>query len=64
MIKTLKIIVQVIWALSLVTLGTLIGAAYGWEYHGWLGAVVLGTIGFGVGAFLASSPLAFFQLLN
>ena len=64
MMKTLKIVVQLVWAVSLIALGTLIGAAYGWEYHGGLGAVVLGTIGFGVGALLAASPLTFFQLFH
>jgi hypothetical protein len=62
--RALKIVVQVIWAVSLVTVGTLIGAAHGWAYHGWLGAIVLGTIGFGVGAFLAASPSLFLQLLH
>jgi len=64
MIRAFKIAVQVIWAVSLVAVGTLIGAAHGWTYHGWLGAIVLGTIGFGVGAFLASSPMTFLQLLS
>jgi hypothetical protein len=64
MIKALKIAVQVIWAVSLVALGTTIGALYGWEHHGSLGAGVLGTIGCGVGALIACSPMAFLQLLG
>jgi hypothetical protein len=64
MIRALRIAAQVIWAVSLVAAGTLIGAAHGWAYHGWLGAIVLGTIGFGVGALLASSPLAFLEILS
>jgi hypothetical protein len=61
---TLKIVAQVAWALSLIVLGTLIGASVGWTNHGWPGAVVVGTIGFGVGAFLSSSPSLFLQLLR
>jgi len=62
--RALKIVAQVIWAVSLITLGTWIGAAHGWVYHGWLGAVVLGVVGFGVGASLAASPQLFLQLLH
>lgn len=60
--KTLKFVAQLIFALSIASLGALIGAAHGWTYHGMLGAIVLGTIGFGIGAFLASSPILFLQL--
>lgn len=62
--KTLKFILQLTWALSLACIGALIGAAHGWQRHGWLGAIVLGTIGFGVGAALASSPVLFLQLFQ
>ena len=62
--SALKIVVQVVWAVSMVTLGAWIGAVHGWVYHGWLGAVVLGTVGFGVGALLAISPSLFLQLLG
>lgn len=55
--RALKIVVQVVWAVSLITLGTWMGAAHGWVYHGWLG-------GFGVGASLAASPQLFLQLLH
>ena len=64
MIKALKIIVQVVWAVAMITVGTTIGALYGWEHHGWLGAAVLGTIGFGVRALLAASPMLVLQLLQ
>ena len=64
MIKALKILVQVIWPVALITFGTAVGALYGWEHQGWLGAIVLGTIGLGVGAVVASSPSLFLQLLN
>jgi hypothetical protein len=43
--RALKIVVQVVWAVSMVTFGTWIGAAHGWVYHGWLGAIVLGDAG-------------------
>ena len=62
--RALKIVVQVVWAVSMVTLGTWIGAAHGWVYHGWLGAIVLGTVGFGVGALLAASPSAVLQSMS
>ena len=62
--RALKIVVQVVWAVSMVTLATWIGAAHGWVYHGWLGAMVLGVVGFGVGAFLAASPSLCLQLLR
>jgi hypothetical protein len=62
--KTLKFVAQFIFALFIASLGALIGAAHGWAYHGMLGAVVLGIIGFGIGASLASSPILFLQLLN
>jgi hypothetical protein len=62
--RILKIVLQLVWAISLITMGTWIGVAHGWVYHGWLGATVLGVIGFGVGALLAASPQLFLQLLN
>lgn len=48
----------------MVALGTLIGASYGWAHHGWLGAIVLGTIGFGAGALLAADPLMVLELIG
>jgi hypothetical protein len=62
--KAFKIVVQLLWAVSLITVGTLFGATFGWEQHGWLGASVLGAIGFGVGAAFAASPMFFLQLLH
>jgi hypothetical protein len=60
--KILKVVAQLIFTITLAGLGALIGAAHGWTYHGMLGAIVLGTIGFGVGVFLSSSPTLFLQL--
>ena len=62
--RILKIVLQLVWATSLITMGTWIGVAHGWAYHGWLGATVLGVIGFGAGAFLAASPQLLLQLLK
>jgi uncharacterized membrane protein YeaQ/YmgE (transglycosylase-associated protein family) len=61
LIKALKILVQAIWTASLIILGTTAGTLHGWEHHGWLGAIVLGTVGLGVGAFVACSPSLLFQ---
>jgi hypothetical protein len=62
--KTLKVLAQGIWALSMLALGTLVGVSVGWTNHGWSGAIVTGIIGFAVGAFFAASPSLFFQLLR
>ncbi len=59
--KTLTIVAQVAWALLLIGLGTTIGAFVGWTNHGWSGAIVVGAIGFAVGAFFAVSPSGFLQ---
>jgi hypothetical protein len=64
MIKAMKIAVQLIWAISLITLGTSVGAIYGWEQHGWSGAIVVGMVGFGIGSVFAASPLFLFQFLR
>jgi len=64
MLKTLKFVSQVIWAVGMVLLGTAIGAIYGWHQHGWVGAVALGFVGLCVGAFLAASPMLVLQLLS
>ena len=62
--RALTFAVHVVWAVSIVTLGTWIGAAHGWVYHGWLGAIALGGVGFGVGALLAASPSAVLQSMS
>jgi hypothetical protein len=64
MFNLAKFVAKVVWIVCLLALGTLIGVAHGWARHGWQGAIVLGCVGFGVGAFLATSPLAFLQLLG
>lgn len=64
MIKTLKIAIQIMGAVAFVTIGTSIGALYGWEHHGWAGAIALGFVGFVVGALVASSPSILLEFLQ
>ena len=64
MIKTIKTTIQVIWAFSAITFGTAIGAVYGWEHHGWIGAMALGFVGFGFGALAAASPQFLLQIFH
>ena len=64
MIRMLKVVAHIVWAVSMIGLGTLIGASYGWAHHGWIGAIALGTVGFSVGAFLAIDPLIVLEFLH
>jgi hypothetical protein len=64
LLKTLKTIVKVIWAGSMIVLSTGAGAAYGWQQHGLGGAIALGFVGLVVGLLLASSPTMLLQLLQ
>lgn len=64
MSKTLKAIIKGIWAVSAIALATTIGAIYGWQQHGWTGAIALGFVGLCVGVFIAVSPQLFFQFLS
>ncbi|MGY8709645.1 hypothetical protein RAD16_28225 [Bradyrhizobium sp. 18BD] len=59
-----KLVIRIVWTLSIVGTCAFIGGAYGWAHHAWLGAVALGTVGFGVGAAIAASPLAFLEILG
>jgi hypothetical protein len=43
-------IIQIIWAVALVILGGVIGAAVGYSNGGWVGGVCLGAAGTFVGA--------------
>ncbi|MCS3448745.1 MULTISPECIES: hypothetical protein [Bradyrhizobium] len=63
MIKTLVVVVQVIWTVSVVGMATVIGALLGFGCHGWIGAIGFGTAGFGVGAVLAAWPELLLELL-
>ena len=60
----LKTLAQVVWAVTIIGIATLVGASMGWAHIGVWGAIVVGTIGFFVGAVLACSPLAFFEFLS
>ena len=62
MLKKLKIVIHIIWAVTVIVLSTGVGAIYGWNRHGWMGAIALGFVGFVVGALLAASPSALLQL--
>ncbi|WP_331371324.1 hypothetical protein [Sinorhizobium chiapasense] len=64
MIQALKTAIQVIWVVLLVTMATTFGAIYGWEHHGWGGAIALGFVGFFAAAFIASSPALLLQILT
>ncbi|UGY02374.1 hypothetical protein [Bradyrhizobium quebecense] len=64
MIKVLKAAAHIVWAVSIISLGTLIGASFGWVHHGWIGAIAVGTIGFSVGALLAADPLLVLHFLH
>jgi hypothetical protein len=59
--RALTFVVHVVWAVSMVTLGTWIGAAHGWVYHGWLGAIALGGVGLVSERCLQLHPQQFFS---
>ncbi|MEY9533062.1 hypothetical protein AB7M37_002820 [Sinorhizobium fredii] len=61
--KALKVLVKWVWVFSLLIGGTSFGATYGWVHHGWIGAVMLGFVGFSAGAVLAGSPILLLQIL-
>jgi hypothetical protein len=48
----------------IVGIGIAIGAVYGWEHHGWLGATALEFVGRVVGALLASSRMMVLEFLS
>ncbi|KAA0076095.1 hypothetical protein CIW50_07490 [Tardiphaga sp. P9-11] len=56
MFRFLKLTIQIIWAVSIIGVATFIGAIYGWQQHGWVGALSLGFVGFCFGALGAGSP--------
>ncbi|MCC8964230.1 hypothetical protein H8A95_18365 [Bradyrhizobium sp. Pear76] len=63
MVKALFFVVRVIWTVFVVGTATLMGAALGFGGYGWIGAVALGTVGFGIGALLAANPDVLIELL-
>ena len=64
MLKTIKFVGHVVWAVCVVVLCTAGGAIYGWHQHGWVGAIALGFVGLCAGAFLAISPIILLQVLS
>jgi hypothetical protein len=64
MLKPMLAILRFTWVLAFLIGGTAFGASYGWEHHGWFGAIAVGFVGLAVGALLAGSPRLVLQLLN
>ncbi|WP_315704004.1 MULTISPECIES: hypothetical protein [unclassified Bradyrhizobium] len=64
MTRTLTIAAKVVWAASMIVLSLAVGAAYGWQSHGPIGATALGFVGLVVGVVLAASPMLVLQLLQ
>jgi hypothetical protein len=64
MLKFLKIAMQVVWTLFVVTLFTCLGAFNGYESTGTLGAIVVGGIGLFFGAVLSAFPALALQLFG
>ncbi|WP_342722555.1 hypothetical protein AAFG07_25250 [Bradyrhizobium sp. B097] len=63
MIKALLVVVRLIWTVLVVGAATLMGAVLGWAWRGWIGAIALGTAGFGLGSLLAACPEVLLELL-
>jgi hypothetical protein len=63
-LKNVINILRAIWAFCAISFGTVVGAAYGWDTHGWVGAIAVGFIGFFVGAAAAASPAIILQILR
>ncbi|WP_441277054.1 hypothetical protein AB7783_05460 [Tardiphaga sp. 172_B4_N1_3] len=61
---TLKIAIQVVWTISVVGAATFFSAPYGWQQHGFVGALALGSVGFALSAVVAASPALVLQLLR
>ena len=64
MLKVLKIVVQVAWTVSMISLFTFIGAFSADPNTGTLGAIVVGGIGFFFGTAMAAFPDIALQLFG
>jgi hypothetical protein len=64
MFKFLKIAFRVTWAVCMIVSCVTFGVAYGWQGHGWIGAIALGFVGLVAGTFLAASPELLLQILH
>lgn len=62
-IRRVVSLVKIVWAVSIITAATVVGAYIGWENHGVIGALALGFVGLVAGGFL-SSPSLFLQVLT
>jgi hypothetical protein len=62
--KKITNILHAIWAFCAISFGTIAGVAYGWETHGWIGAIAVGFIGCFAGAFAAASPALLLQIFH
>jgi len=57
-------VIWALWAFCAISFGTIVGAAYGWDTHGWIGAIAVGFIGCFAGAVAAISPALVLQFLR
>ncbi|WP_315734396.1 MULTISPECIES: hypothetical protein [unclassified Bradyrhizobium] len=57
MLRTIGLILHTLWAICTLGTGAFVGAAVGFHYHGWIGAIVLGVVGLGIGGLAAAFPL-------
>jgi hypothetical protein len=64
LLKVLKIVMQVVWTVSVVSFFTFIGAFSANPHTGTLGTVMVGGIGFFFGAAMAASPTTALQLFG
>jgi hypothetical protein len=64
MLNRIKFVVHVIWAIFAIAFATGVGAAYGWQHHGVIGAIALGFVGLCVGGLVAVSPRFLLEMLH
>ena len=64
MFNYLKIAFRVIWAVCMVVSCVTFGAVYGWQKHGWMGALALGFVGLVAGTLIGYSPELLLQFLQ
>ena len=64
MFKFLRVAFRVTWAVCMIVSCTTFGVVYGWQRHGWMGAIVLGVAGLVAGTFLGYSPEFVLQILH
>lgn len=63
MFKALVAVIRLVWTVFVVGAATLMGALVGFSWYGWIGAIALGTAGFGLGSLLAACPELLFEAL-